>query len=93
MLDDDGGGDYWDAANDNDDHMMMLTELVLEAILNGSEERDIALTWRIGGISIRGQDKCIPNRRRGKRKGAQVSSTWWGHGQEIIFPFSWSVGE
>jgi len=59
LFDDDGGGDYWDDADDNVDCMMTLTMLVLEVILNGSEERDITLTWKTGGISIRCQEKCI----------------------------------
>ena len=71
LFDDDGGGGYWGEADDNEDCIMILTTLVLEVILNGSEDRDRALTWRMGGISIRCQDKCIPKRRRGRRKGAQ----------------------
>lgn len=67
LFDDDGGGGYWDDA----DCIMMPTTLVLEVILNGSEDRDSALTWRMGGILIRCPDKCIPKRRRGRRKGAQ----------------------
>jgi len=92
LFDDDGGGDYWDDADDNVDCMMTLTMLVLEVILNGSEERDITLTWKTGGISIRCQEKCIPNRRRGRRKGAQGRSTWWGM-DRTIFQFCYSIGE
>lgn len=52
LFDNDGGGGYWDDADDNEDCLMTPTTLVLEVILNGSEDRDSVLTWRMGGISI-----------------------------------------